>query len=311
MTDIADTFVALGLRETDPIFIHAGSAPKDAIDWILAAVKNKGARLVIIDVLQKLCRFENINDYSEVTTKMEPLLEAARAGNCHVMTLHHAKKDSKDDLDAAIGSTAIRGLAYTYLFVKRLANSNRRILSSDQRGGKNFAELGIGFDNVTGRLRVEGTIDEVEIEEARPQIIKFLEAEESEVTEKDIRQNISMRGWVVGRALRALVKQGDVERTGTGKKGNAFRYSLATPLFAESSNHTTRSNDTSPNSYLKGNGTSGLESRNNSQVSDSTSKNSSPNSSDKLRTSGTSNAKTQKSGLESELRPDGWEVFDL
>ena len=34
-------------------------------------------------------------------------------GNAHIMLLHHAKKDSRDDLDAAIGSTAIRGLAYT------------------------------------------------------------------------------------------------------------------------------------------------------------------------------------------------------
>jgi hypothetical protein len=32
------------------------------------------------------------------------------------MMLHHAKKESADDLDAAIGSTAIRGLCYTYLF---------------------------------------------------------------------------------------------------------------------------------------------------------------------------------------------------
>jgi hypothetical protein len=80
LTDIADAFVSLGLRESDPVFIHAGSAPVDAIAWILAAVKDKGSRLVIIDVLQKLCRFENINDYSEVSTKMEPLLEMAREG---------------------------------------------------------------------------------------------------------------------------------------------------------------------------------------------------------------------------------------
>jgi hypothetical protein len=47
---------------------------------------------------------------------MEPVLDAARQGNCQMMMLHHAKKESADDLDAAIGSTAIRGLCYTYLF---------------------------------------------------------------------------------------------------------------------------------------------------------------------------------------------------
>jgi hypothetical protein len=233
LTDIADTFMSLGLRESDPVFIHAGSAPADAIAWILAAVKNKGARLVIIDVLQKLCRFENINDYSEVTTKMEPLLEASRAGNCHIMTLHHAKKDSRDDLDAAIGSTAIRGLCYTYLFAKRLPESNRRIISSDQRGGKNFDQMGLGFDKITHRLKIEGTVQEIEIEEAEPKVVEFIESEGREVTEREIGQAVPIRAFIISRALRKLYRRGSVERTGKGRRGSPFLYSLASVLFDE------------------------------------------------------------------------------
>jgi hypothetical protein len=146
------------------------------------------------------------------------------------MTLHHAKKESRDDLDAAIGSTVIRGLAYTYLFAKRLANSERRILSSDQRGGKNFGEVGIGFDKVTGRLYVQGTIDDVEIEEASPLILKLLDGQEQRETE--IRKAIPMRAWIVGKALRSLVQKNDVERTGSGKKGQPFVYSLPPSLMA-------------------------------------------------------------------------------
>lgn len=233
LTDIADTFVSLGLRESDPVFIHAGSAPADVIPWILATVKDKGARLVIIDVLQNLCRFENINDYSEVTTKMEPLLEAARTGNCHVMTLHHAKKDSHDDLDAAIGSTAIRGLCYTYLFAKRLAQSTRRIISSDQRGGKNFDEMGLGFDKTTGRLKIDGTLQEIEIEEAAPKIIEFVESEGREVTEREIGHGVPLRAFIISRALRKLYREGTIERTGKGRRGSPFLYSLASVLFDE------------------------------------------------------------------------------
>src|SRR5262249_41897750 len=69
--EIADVFVAAGLRESDPICLHAGSAPRDCIDWLLSTVKEKGVRLVVIDTLQKLLRFENINDYAEVTNRME------------------------------------------------------------------------------------------------------------------------------------------------------------------------------------------------------------------------------------------------
>jgi hypothetical protein len=314
LTDIADTFVSLGLRESDPVFIHAGSAPANAIAWILAAVKDKGARLVIIDVLQKLCRFENINDYSEVTTKMEPLLEAARAGNCHILTLHHAKKESRDDLDASIGSTAIRGLCYTYLFAKRLANSERRILSSDQRGGKNFGEMGIGFDKLTGRLYVQGTIDDVEIEEAAPLILKVLDGD-GELREGEIRKAVPMRGWIVGKALRSLFKNGDVERTGTGKKGQPFLYSLAPSLMASGYRPMDHSdglreggllrgkNNSSPYLHSLGNIPLGRASEKNAQCIEKIAEDSSPKVRDENGTSRDENLFSEASGLESR----GWE----
>jgi hypothetical protein len=113
LPEIADVFVTFGLRESDPIYLHAGPAPKDCIEWLLSTIKQKGVKLVVIDTLQKLLRLKDLNDYAEVTNKMEPLLDAARQGHCHIMMLHHAGKESRDDLDAAIGSTAIRGICYT------------------------------------------------------------------------------------------------------------------------------------------------------------------------------------------------------
>lgn len=169
LPEIADTFVTLGLRESDPLYLHAGSAPADSIDWLLFTIRQKGVKLVVIDTLQKLLRFKDINDYSEVTNRMEPLLDAARQGNCHIMMLHHAGKYSVDDLDAAIGSTAIRGLCYSYLFLKRLnPKSDRRIISSDQRGGKRFPETAIGFNRLTQRLEVQGSLEDAEINDAEP-----------------------------------------------------------------------------------------------------------------------------------------------
>jgi hypothetical protein len=133
LPEIAETFHHFGLRETDSVFIHAGAAPADAISWLVERIKEKGVRFVVIDTLQRLFRFQNLNDYSEVTNTLEPLLEAIREQKAHTLMLHHAKKDAGDDLDSAIGSTAIRGLAYAYLHLKRLPNSERRILRSDQQ----------------------------------------------------------------------------------------------------------------------------------------------------------------------------------
>ena len=146
------------------------------------------------------------------------------------MFLHHAKKDAGDDLDSAIGSTAIRGLAYTYLHMKRLADSERRILRSDQRGGKNISEMAIGFDRSTGWLEIKGTMEEAEIEEAEPKIIEFVQSQDGPVIEKDILRALNIRAMIISKALRQLFRNNHIERTGKGRKGDPFRYSMAISL---------------------------------------------------------------------------------
>ncbi len=121
LPEIMGVFGRFKLEESDTVFIHAGSAPVKAVDWIMEMIQENHIRFVVIDTLQRLFRFQNINDYSEVTNSLEPLLDEARKSRCHIMFLHHAKKDSPDDLDSAIGSTAIRGLLYSYLHMKRLS----------------------------------------------------------------------------------------------------------------------------------------------------------------------------------------------
>lgn len=232
LPEISEIFIKFGLKESDPIFIHAGGAPTDALKWLIHNIQSKGVRVVIIDVLQRLFRFENVNDYSEVTNALEPLLEAAREHKCHILLLHHAKKEAGDDLDSAIGSSAIRGLAYAYLHLKRLPNSERRILRSDQRGGKNFSEVQIAF----GRddwLEVGGTREEAEIEDAKPKIKEFLEAEGREVTEKEIRAAVPIRYIIISKALRQMFKADEIQRQGRGRKNDPFRYSLTASLVNE------------------------------------------------------------------------------
>jgi Bifunctional DNA primase/polymerase, N-terminal/AAA domain/Primase C terminal 1 (PriCT-1) len=237
LPEITETLLSFGLKETDPVFVHAGAAPVEALKWVMQRANEKGARFVIVDTLQRLFRFQNVNDYSEVTNALEPLLEAAREQNCHVLFTHHAKKDASDDLDSAIGSTAIRGLAHTYLHMKRLPNSERRILRSDQRSGKNIPEMAVGFGK-TGWLEIQGTMEEAEIAEAIPKIKEALEAEELSMTEKEIRQAVPMRGIIVSKAIREMFKADVVERTGRGKKGEPFRHRLANGLFREKSERT-------------------------------------------------------------------------
>jgi Bifunctional DNA primase/polymerase, N-terminal/AAA domain/Primase C terminal 1 (PriCT-1) len=295
--EIADVFVAFGLRESDPIYLHAGSAPRHCIDWLLSTVKEKGVRLVVIDTLQKLLRFKDINDYAEVTNRMEPLLDAARQGKCHFMLIHHAGKFSIDDLDAAIGSTAIRGLCYTYLFLKRLhPGSERRIISSDQRGGKKFPETAIGFNRVTGRIEVQGTMEEVEIEEAIPKLFELLELQDVGLTETAICEKMKpIRAIIVSKAIRNAFKAGQLERTGKGRKGSPFTYQMAISL------------DLVPRDRVLGEGISGTECEKSEKSLENTKIIQFPENRESNGNRMELNPKTDTSGTEFEA--DQWEEF--
>lgn len=267
LPETAEIFARFGLQDSDPVFIHAGAAPRDSIKWLVQRVKQYGVRFIVIDTLQRLFRFQDLNAYSEVTNRMESLLESARRQKCHVLFLHHAKKGDGDDLDASIGSTAIRGLAYSYLFLKRLPNSDRRILRSDQRGGQNFEELAISFSD-QGWLEIAGTMEQAEIDEAKPKVIEFVESEDGDVSEKDIRNALPIRTIVVSKAIRELTKSGQLERTGEGRKGKPFRYSLGSSTSLE--------RDSVPREGVIGEGIPGTESKNQSQVIENTTKDSVP-----------------------------------
>ena len=230
LQESAELFLQFGLRETDPVFFHAGTAPRDAVTWIMHRIKQNGVKLVIIDTLQRLFRFQNINDYSEVTNTIEPLLDSARQESCHVMLTHHAKKESLDDLDASVGSTALRGMFYQYLHIKRLPESDTRIFRTEGRGGKNFGEYALAFDK-SGFLDLNGTREESEIEAIKPAILDYV-GENPDQSVREIRAAIPAKHIILGKAISELVKAGEIERTGKGRKGDPFLHVLARKLYA-------------------------------------------------------------------------------
>lgn len=84
-------------------------------------------------------------------------------------------------------------------------------------------------------------MEEAEVEEAKPKIAEFLKSTEGgEVTEKEIRNSVPIRTLIASKALREMLRAGDVERTGEGKKGRPFRYSLSATLMDSSEDSCSR-----------------------------------------------------------------------
>lgn len=270
--EIKDAFKKMGMKATDPIFIHVGAAPADYVAWIVAQIEKHRVKFIIIDTFQKFFRIQNINDYSEVVNKSAPMLDAAAAKDVHVLFLHHAGKGDRADFDSAVGSTAIRGQVQSYLHLKILPNSTRRIFRTDQRNGQgNFDEVAIGF-NHNGWLEIKGSRESAEIQDAKPKIRELLETEDVELTEKQIRAGVPMKSIIVSKALREMFRGDEMERSGEGKKGRPFRYQLASSLSVEID----QSRDSSPGGIIRGGTIQGHESENQTQPLKNIGKDSSP-----------------------------------
>ncbi len=220
-------FRKFGAKEGE-VLLHHGPVPEGASDWLLGVIKKGAARFVVIDTLQRFFRFKNLNDYSEVTNAMEPLLNGIASMACHVMFVHHAKKDSVDTLDAAVGSTALRGLCYSFIHYHRLPNSDQRVLMTDQRAGLNLSECAVGYDPRTGWLKVTGTMEDAELVNLKLRVKELLSVAEGPMSRQQIQNALwPCRDYIlISRAVKQLYEASEIERRGSGLRGSPFRYLL-------------------------------------------------------------------------------------
>lgn len=220
-SEVKKHFVRMGATENLPIFIHTGSAPEKAIAELRKAVIESKAVLAIIDPLQRLVRVRDLNDYSEVSLTLEPLIQIARDTGCHLLLIHHATKGiTREGGDSILGSTAILGSVDCALIMKR--SESHRTIESIQRYGKDLPRTVLAFDPVTGLTGSGGNLEEVEIAECRKVILELLD---HEMTEKEIKEGMAdYKGGTVSKSLRLLVQEGRVQRQGHGKKGDPYLY---------------------------------------------------------------------------------------
>jgi len=80
--------------------------------------------------------------------------------------------------------------------MKKLPDSERRILRSDQRDGKNFPQVNIDFGR-DGWLEVRGSMEEAEIQDVKPKIRDYLETKAQDVLEKEIHEAIPIRDLII------------------------------------------------------------------------------------------------------------------
>ena len=209
----------------EPLFFHFGPAPVEAMKEVGPLIKEIGAGLLVIDIMQKFCRVKDLNDYSQVTRALEPLMATARQLNCHILLVHHAGKRDRDDGDDILGSTGLLGGVDTSIHIKK--REKRRTFFTIQRYGTDTPETVLTL-TLDGRLEATGSREEVEVDETIPPILEALE--QGPQTINEIWNGIERRHELVTKALHGLLEQGKIKRTGSGKKGDPYRYEKI-PIF--------------------------------------------------------------------------------
>ena len=231
--EVIKHFRQQGANESDPIYVHVGMAPADALEALAEIIAMHRPVLVIIDPLLKFVRMRDVNDYAEASRALEPVIELARQTGTHLLFIHHLAKSERAGGDGILGSTAIFGAVDTAILMRRHQDGTRTI-ETVQRYGVDLPESVIVLDEVTGRVALEGTVHERKQAEAERTILDVLGTDP--MTEPEIREAAQLKGIVVNRALRSLVERGVLERIGTGRRGDPFRY-----RFPEFSSRSSRS----------------------------------------------------------------------
>lgn len=221
--DIKAHFQQLRGTKEDAVAVHFGPVPegREPVEWLRAAITKRGVKLAIIDTLARFTRERKINGYGEMTRATDKIINLARKTGCHVLAIHHEGKGEREGTDAVLGSTAIAGAVDAILVLKR-HRDGARTLTTIQRTGTDMGETTVTFDAQSGRVGLGGSRDEAQVAAAIPSVVNAVGADVR--TEDQIQTALGGNRRIVGDALRAALRSGQLERRGSGKKGDPYRY---------------------------------------------------------------------------------------
>lgn len=238
-SEVQRHFQRMGAHE-EPVFVHVGAAPEEAVTELALAITQHKPVLAIIDPLLKLVRVTNANDYAEVSRVLEPLIELARTSGCHLLCVHHLGKGERSGADALLGSTALFAAVDTLLMMQR--HDQIRTIATQQRYGEDLQETVVALDTENGRVSLGGSLAQVQIETCAGEVLRVIGHEER--TEAQIKETVGGNHTTVAKAIRHLVESGRLQRSGGGKKNDAYRYCLlggAEKFSASTNGHLSRS----------------------------------------------------------------------
>lgn len=221
---IRQHFRQLGATVRDDIYLFHGRPPGDLVAALVAAAAKHKPRLIIVDTLGRFSRGADMNDYTSMTAALDPLLHLSRDTGAHLAIIHHAPKGDRTAAeDAPLGSTAIAGTVDTVMLVRRRRDC--RTVTTVQRVGTDLDETVVTLEG--GCPELGGNRRDHETGRVADAIIEYLNGQEEPAERPAIEEAVETATAYVRSALKTLVAENRVSRTGKGVKGDPFQYSCS------------------------------------------------------------------------------------
>jgi hypothetical protein len=238
---IKEHFKSMGATESDDIYIYADAISSDPIEQLKRHIENTRPVLVIIDTLFRFVKAEDSNNYVQMTRALDPLTHLARETKVHICTLHHTNKGPSRGQNSILGSTAISGTVDTIIIMKN--RGEQRMITTVQRYGESLEESQLIFDKETRTLHIGNKKTELQEADCEEAIYEYLCKQREPVKEAVIDEKVVGRKEFQVKALRNLVANGKVSRTGCGGKKDPFKYSYSHNLINTSGTRKQESQD--------------------------------------------------------------------
>jgi hypothetical protein len=224
---------ALGLEDHVHIISRPFPRRPNHAEWhtftshVTRLVAEHGYDLVVFDALPNLWPVRDENDASETVTALLPLQAIATAG-CAVLFLRHPRKSDGLQATAGRGSGAIAGLADIVIEMRRYVpddlQDTRRVLTVYSR----FEPFEVVIRwNGDGQYEALGSPAAYSVEAQRERLLAALTELGNGATTADLAKAIDLPYATAAKRLDELAAAGRVTKTGSGKKGDPYRWSLA------------------------------------------------------------------------------------
>lgn len=222
-SEVRRHFRQLGVSDEDPIHVLIGRTPVEFLPKLAESITLLRPVLVVVDPMIRLARVVDLSAYAEVALALEPVLNLARETGAHVVLVHHGRKMGGEGGDVTLGSTAIFGAVDVGMFLRK--HDGHRYVVTEERYGRGFdTEFLLPFDPTTGWVTLGPSRREHAQHERSGAILDYLGTQSAPVVEADVVEHVEGQKTIVQGALRQLVKDGKVTRTGGGKKGDPYLY---------------------------------------------------------------------------------------